>query len=227
MSGVSVSSSGVVQVVGLGAGGHCAVMIEALRAAGGYEIVGLTDPRQELWGTTLVGVLVLGGDDQLAHQYHQAVSHAFIGLGGVSDTAPRRRLFELARTQGFELVTVVHPSAVLSPSARLGRGATMLATTVVSANVGLGDNVLINTGAIVEHDCRIGDHVHVAVGARLASGVLVETGAHVGAGATVLQGKTIGSGAVVAAGAVVTHDVAPATVVAGVPARPLQGAAHA
>ncbi len=211
-----------VKVVGLGAGGHAAVMIEAVRALGGYEIVALTDPREELWATELLGVPVVGGDDELA-QYHQAVSHAFIGLGGASDTSARRRLFELARSHGFQLVQVVHPTAVLSPSARLGVGVTQLAQSVVNANADLGDNVLVNTGAIVEHDCRIADHVHVAVGARLASGVQVEAGAHVGAGATVLQGATIGASAVVGAGAVVTRDVDPAAVVAGVPARPMKG----
>ena len=41
----------------------------------------------------------------------------------------------------------------------------------------------------------------------------------IGAGATVLPGVTIGENAVVAAGAVVNKDVAPNTVVAGVPAR--------
>jgi len=211
-----------VRVVGLGAGGHAAVVIEALRAAGVYEVVGLTDPRRELWGSTLLGVEGLVEDDKLRRQYDQSVSHAFIGLGGASDNGPRRRLFELAQVQGFELVTVVHPTAVLSPSARLGSGATVLATAVISANSVLGENVIVNTAAIVEHDCSIADHVHVATGARLASGVRVDTGAHIGVGATVLQGLSIGTGAVVGAGAVVTHDVDPATVVVGVPARPLR-----
>jgi serine acetyltransferase len=43
----------------------------------------------------------------------------------------------------------------------------------------------------------------------------------VGAGAVILMGATIGDGAVIGAGAVVTEDVAPYTVVAGVPARPI------
>jgi phosphonate metabolism protein (transferase hexapeptide repeat family) len=44
----------------------------------------------------------------------------------------------------------------------------------------------------------------------------------IGHGAIVLPGRTIGDGAVVAAGAVVTKDVAPYTIVAGNPARPIR-----
>lgn len=44
----------------------------------------------------------------------------------------------------------------------------------------------------------------------------------IGHGAIVLPGVTIGNGAVVGAGAVVTEDVAPYTVVAGVPAEPIR-----
>ena len=42
-------------------------------------------------------------------------------------------------------------------------------------------------------------------------------GASIGSGAVILGGVTIGAGALVGAGAVVTRDVAPGTVVAGVP----------
>lgn len=44
----------------------------------------------------------------------------------------------------------------------------------------------------------------------------------IGANAVVLNGLTIGHGAVVAAGAVVTRDVAPYSIVGGVPAKPLR-----
>jgi len=51
-----------------------------------------------------------------------------------------------------------------------------------------------------------------------AEPITINTNVWIGAAATVLPGVTIGADSVVAAGAVVTHDVPPATLVAGVPA---------
>jgi hypothetical protein len=55
--------------------------------------------------------------------------------------------------------------------------------------------------------------------ARRAKAVTLGHDVWIGHGATVLPGVTIGDGAVVGAGAVVSRDVAPYTVVGGVPAR--------
>jgi phosphonate metabolism protein (transferase hexapeptide repeat family) len=55
-----------------------------------------------------------------------------------------------------------------------------------------------------EHHCTIGHDVWL------------------GHGAIVLPGRNIGTGAVIAAGAIVTKDVAPYTIVAGNPARPVR-----
>ena len=210
------------RVIGLGAGGHAKVVLEALRAAGGFEVVGLLDPRGALHGDELLGAPVLGGDELLRPHYDDGVRTVFIGLGGVADTRPRQELYERARAAGFTAARVVHPAAVVSGSARLGEGAQVLAAAVVGPDAEVGENAIVNTAAVVEHDCRVGAHAHVAPGATLASAVDVGAGAHVGAGATVLQGVRLGAACVVGAGAVVLQDVAAGAVVVGVPARALE-----
>jgi len=76
----------------------------------------------------------------------------------------------------------------------------------------------------------VGKRCHIGAGAVLAgvveppsaTPVVVEDNVLIGANAVVLEGCRVGKGAVVAAGAVVVSDVAPNTVVAGVPARLLR-----
>ena len=208
--------------MGLGAGGHSKVVIEILRLTGDYEIMGLLDAKEALWNTRVLEVPVLGGDDLLRDLYRQGLRHAFIGVGSVGDARPRQRLYGWGLEQGFRMVQAIHPGAVVSPSADIGAGVTIMAGALINAEAHLGDNVIVNTGAIVEHDCVLGDHSHLATGAVLSGSVRIGPVAHVGAGATVRQGITIGEGAVVGAGAVVVKDVPPWTVVVGVPASPLR-----
>ena len=215
------------RAVGIGAGGHAKVLLEALLAQGDVEVVGLLDSDPELKGSKVLGVPVLGGDELLEQLHRDGVRHAFMGVGGIGDNSMRRRLFESVQKRGFELISVRHATAIVSPSAQLGEGTCLCPGAIVGAGARLGLNVIVNTGAIVEHDCDLGDHVHIASGAVLAGGVVVGPGAHVGAGASVRQGVRIGRDAIVAMGAAVVDDVPDGIVVAGVPARPMQARAKA
>lgn len=209
------------RVIGLGAGGHAKVVIDALRLAGGHELLGFLDADRNQWNRTVLGVRVLGGDDWLPRLLADGVTHAFIGVGAVGQGSPRPRLYRLLCDAGMKPLSVIHPRATVSPHARIGAGPTILAGAVVNADARLGDDVIVNTAAVVEHDCDIGHHAHIATGARLSGGVAVGDEALVGVGASVRQGIRIGARAVVGAGAVVVDDVPNGAIVVGVPARPL------
>lgn len=203
----------------LGGGGHARVLIDCLRESGIAQPFSILDSDSSKKGKELLGVPILGGDDLLPQLVGRGVTHFVVGLGSVGDHRPRQRLFELGLAHYLEPLTVIHPSAVCSKEAKIGRGSQLLPRSIVNAGSKIGENVIINSGAIVEHDCLIGDHAHIATGAKLASAVRVGTGAHIGIGATVRQKISIGEGAIVGAGAVVVKDVEAHTTVVGVPAR--------
>ena len=199
------------------------MVIEILHLMGGYDLVGLLDADPALWGSEVLGVPVLGDDMLLSEIYDQGVRNAFIGVGTVKCSEPRRALYEQVRQTGFETVAALHPRAIISPTAKIGDGPTIMAGAVINPNASVGDNVIINTGAIVEHDCMIGNHVHVATGARLAGSIKIGDGAHIGIGATIREGIRVGRGSIVGAGAVVVSDVPEFVLVVGVPAKIKKG----
>ncbi|HAZ07888.1 MAG TPA: transferase [Elusimicrobia bacterium] len=200
----------------LGGGGHARVVLEALRASKAAIAIGIVDPALK---GAVEGLKVLGGDEVLKTLPKGTLF--VVGLGAVRDNKPRRVLFEKALARGLKPLSVVHPSALVSPSAVLESGCVILPRAVVNAGARVGANAIINTGAIVEHDCVVLAHAHVATGAILCGRVRVEALAHIGAGAVVRQGVTVGAAAVVGAGAVVVKDVAAASLVVGAPARPV------
>ncbi|PZR34805.1 NeuD/PglB/VioB family sugar acetyltransferase [Caulobacter segnis] len=200
-------------VVIIGGGGHAKVVIEILRAAG-ETVAAIVDadptPR------TILGVPVVGDDLALPALRERGLTRLFVAVG---DNRLRETLGRKARDAGFSLVNAVHPSAVVSPSARLGEGVAVMAGAVINADNQVADLAIINTGAVVDHDCRLGAAAHVAPGAALAGGVSVGERAFLGVGARVIPGVTIGADTVVGAGGVVVRNLPAGVLAVGVPAK--------
>lgn len=208
-------------VIVIGAGGHARVLADALLSAG-RPVLGFTDTNAALRGTVLLGLPVLG-DDGILDRHSPREIMLVNGIGSIDNRAPslRKRVQEVLRAQGWRFVSVAHPKAILSPHATLGEGVQLMAGSIVQCGAVLGDGVIVNTGSIVEHDVCVGDWTHLAPGAIVCGDVRIGRSCHVGAGATVRQGLTIGDSCLVGLGAAVVRDAAPATVLTGVPARPL------
>jgi UDP-perosamine 4-acetyltransferase len=204
-------------VIVLGAGGHAKVLINALQLCS-IDILGITAPDPTLVGQIILGVPVIGTDDELKKYSAQEV-HLVNGLGSVGLPVARRRLYDAFKKAGFEFATVVHPSAVVAPDVRVGEGAQIMAGAVLQPGICLGDNVIINTRASLDHDCHIGNHAHIAPGATLSGEVQAGVGVHVGTGASIIQGVKVGDGSLVGAGSVVLKDILAGVRAYGCPAK--------
>lgn len=115
------------------------------------------------------------------------------------------------------------PMIVYSPERlRLGSDTGVGEFCVLRANGGMtiGDRVQIAAGCVLT---TRGHPLDIPRNERVVDAPIhIEDDVWIGSNAVVLPGVTVGRGAIVAAGAVVTRDVAPMTVVGGVPARPIR-----
>lgn len=209
----------VLPIVGYGAGGHATSLIDALRSAARFELVGLVDDDARREGDTLLGAPIETSPGALKGFRAAGVEHAFVGIGGVVNRATRRTARERLVALGFTLPPIVHSSASVSPAAQLGAGVQVLALAAVNASATLHDGAIVNTAAIVEHDCVVGAGAHLGPRAVIGGHTVLGADVHIGMGAVVIENVRVGDRAFVAAGAVVTGDVPEGARVQGVPAR--------
>ena len=199
----------------VGAGGHGAVVLDILLAAGIYRPMGFIDADPAQTGNIIAGVPVLGPLNLLP-KLKQKVRRAIVAIG---DNRTRRTYADKLRKEGFELVNAIHPMSHASPSATIGRNVVMAAGSIAGTLARIGDSVILNTAAVVDHECEIAEGAHLCPGAKLAGRVRVGTGAFIGLGACVIQCLYVGEESIIGAGAVVVRDVDAHDTVVGVPAR--------
>ena len=107
----------------------------------------------------------------------------------------------------IRFATAIHPSAVISPSAKIGEGSVVMAGAVVNADAVIGKHCIVNTGATIDHDCVVEDYCHVAPGAHVCGGTQIGEGAWIGVGTSIIQCLNIGKNCMIGAGSVVVRDI--------------------
>ncbi len=192
-----------------GTGSYAAEIADIAQVAG-FVVAGLVELLDaDRVGTSIHGLPVVAIDAPPAPG-----AGVVIGIGGA-----RRSHADVLTAAGWSMTTLLHPTAVVSPTATLGAGVVAGPLTVVAAHADLGAQVLLGRGALVGHHTRIGPGAIVNPGANVAGNATIGANAVVGMGAIVSNGVVVGDGAVVAAGAVVVRDVPAGARVQGVPAR--------
>ncbi len=203
----------------VGCGQHANVILYNLNAQAKYSVLGFFDSSDEKLGQQYCGFRVLENYTksdlrQLIDKYE--TDKFFIGFGNMKY---RKRVYEKFVSCGWQAVNIIHPQAVVSPNAKLGRGILIEAGCLVTPNPIIGNNVVINTGSQVNHDNVVEDHVYIASGVVLSGGVTIRENSLLDDGVIVTLGKQVGSNCIVGAGGVVTKDLDDNVVAYGVPAK--------
>lgn len=200
------------QITILGAGGHAKIVIDALRLLHSALGIRLYDDAKQKQDLNFLDISV---ETPIPANF-ESLGNMHIAIG---NNRIRQALGNKLILAGNNYISVIHPSAVVSTYAMIGKGHFIAAGAIVAANAELGDGVIVNHQAVVDHDCRIGSWSHIAPSAVLGGEVTIGNGTLIGSGAVILPGVKVGANVIVGAGAVVTKDVMDNAIVVGVPAR--------
>lgn len=205
----------------IGAGGHGHVVADAAEASGNWSrIVFFDDSKDRVirnpdWR-------ILGSIDEF---FSLQVCDAAV-IVAIGNNHLRKQILDRLVEAGYEIATVIHPSATVSRHAKICEGTAVMAMAVVNIGAVIGRGCIINTGSSVDHDCQLGDAVHVSPGARLAGNVAVGHESWIGIASCIREGIVIDRNAVVGAGAVVIKPVPADVTVVGNPGRLISAAHH-
>lgn len=198
----------------IGASGHGKVVAEIAQINGWDEIVFYDDNPQK---KTVNTWKVKGNIDGFISK-SQKFNGFFVAIG---DNTLRMEITKYIISKGVSsLVSLKHPSAILSNYTTIGLGTIVMPGVVVNSMSKIGNGVILNTSSIIEHDNIIQDFVHVSPGVSLAGGVQIGMLSWVGIGSSVKQNIVIGANVTIGVGSVVVENIDKNVTVFGVPAKP-------
>lgn len=103
-------------------------------------------------------------------------------------------------------VSLVHPTAVVSPSAQLGLGVFVGPLVTVAPKTRIADFARVGRGSSIGHDVEIGSYSRIGPGVVLSGNVIIGEETMVGSGAVFVNRVSVGERSLVGAGSVVTKS---------------------
>jgi len=201
------------KVILIGYSGHSYVVIETAME-NGFDITGYSDKEKSDSDPYNLSYLGFEKEEDFIG-WNKNVSFIL----GIGDNALRQNIANLIESKGKSISSLVHSSASVSKSAKIGSGTFINKNVAVNALALVGKNVILNTGCIIEHECVLSDAVHIAPGAVLAGNVSIGERTFVGANAVIKQGIVVGKDVVIGAGSVVITNIPDGQKVVGNPGR--------
>jgi len=184
-----------------------------------WDPVGFVDDDRLKWGKECCGIKVLG-DKGVLKKYPDAW---ILAVPGNPDNYPERKsIIDSLGVENSRFATIIHPSAVISPDARIGYDTTIMPNVVITCGARIGNHCIILPNTSILHDSKIGDYSCVGSNVSISARVNIASASYIGSGTKIKGDIRIGEGALVGLGSNVIFDIEKGTVAAGNPAKTIR-----
>lgn len=196
-------------IVIIGAGGFGREVLEIIRDINKikeeWTILGFVDDSPHFKDQVLNNYPVLGDSDWLLEYAKNKEIFAVIAIG---DSSIREKLV-LKIGSIVQFANLIHPSAMITDTVKMGVGNIITAGCIVSVNIEIGNHVIINLHSTIGHDCVLDDYCSIMPGVNVSGTVHLEKGVFLGTGVKILQNKTIGAKTIIGAGLTIHKNMPP------------------
>lgn len=199
----------------VGAGTYGEVMHE-IAITLGYVIKGFFDEDDQKKNKNIMGINVITKFSLLEKKDIQ--NKQFIVA--IGNNPVRQNIMTKINQFGGYTPSLIHPTAVISPSAEVGKGVYIHANAYIWTKVKVRDFCIISPNVVIAHHSNLGEACLVSTLSSVGASINLEERVFIGMGSTIVTGmNSIGRNTIIGAGAVLLKNADEDSVYAGVPAK--------
>jgi sugar O-acyltransferase (sialic acid O-acetyltransferase NeuD family) len=183
----------------------------------GYEVIGFFNDFAAK-GSLVHNKPILGGTKEIVELFEQKIfDYLMVGVG-YQHFNFRKNIFNQFKGR-IPFANIIHRSAYIDSSCRLGEGIFILPGTVLDYNVLLEDNVLLNTACTIAHDSKVGMHSFLSPRVAVAGFVNIGSCCNIGINTSIIDNIEIVDEVQTGGATVVIKNLEKAGLYVGNPAR--------
>jgi len=195
------------KVIIVGSGGHAAELRDYInhnnnaRPADYIQVIGFIDDNKESYKHYGFAEPFLGPIKN--HNVNTEVNY----LMGIANLEYRQSIIEKLQSRGAEFMGLIHPTAIISPSAEIHPTTVISHNASVGAKAKLGKYNMLNSRCTIGHDSLIGDFNFISPQVAISGNTKIGDGNLIGTNACTIPGISIGNNNKIAAGMVIYKPV--------------------
>ena len=140
-------------------------------------------------------------------------------FNSIGDVQNKKKCINKILDKGGEFITLIHPTALVSPDTKIGKGCMLGSYVGVGVETTIGDFCLIQSKATIGHDVHIADYARIECNVVLIAGVYVGNDVCIHTSSVINHNVKIADGATVGAMSFVIRNVKAGQTVFGNPAK--------
>jgi sugar O-acyltransferase (sialic acid O-acetyltransferase NeuD family) len=161
-----------INLILIGAGGHCLSCIDVISATNKFKIKGLVDLPSNLGNK--VSKYSIEYTDKDIQKLANRDNYFLLTIGQIESPNIRIDFAEKIKSIGGKFATVISPLAYVSNDATVGEGSIVMHHALINAGADVGKQCIINSKSLIEHDATIGNYCHLSTGSIVNGSAIIE-----------------------------------------------------